>query len=172
MSRRPRRNHTAAFKAKVALAALKGEKTLLDKARWKDHTLTVHQRGLHRAAKKERYPDQHGRQGLLARQCLRGADLENDQVRRGVPQGLRIGSGSENLPGEIHRVLQPDQTPLQPERKDTQSGPPQPPARNLGSLTKTDPPPKNHRNLFKQTEPPLLTPYAGRLSILVNRSLN
>ena len=28
MSRRPRRNHTAAFKAKVALAAIKGEKTL------------------------------------------------------------------------------------------------------------------------------------------------
>ena len=28
MTRRPRRNHTPAFKAKVALAALKGEKTL------------------------------------------------------------------------------------------------------------------------------------------------
>ena len=27
MSRRPRRNHSAAFKAKVALAAFKGEKT-------------------------------------------------------------------------------------------------------------------------------------------------
>jgi transposase len=32
MSRRPRRNHTAAFKAKVALAALKGEKTILELA--------------------------------------------------------------------------------------------------------------------------------------------
>ena len=32
MSRRPRRNHTAAFKAKVALVALKGEKTLLELA--------------------------------------------------------------------------------------------------------------------------------------------
>jgi putative transposase len=32
------------------------------------------------------------------------------------------------------------------------SGPPQPPARKNGSLTKTDPPPKNHRNLFKRTE--------------------
>ena len=32
MSRRPRRNHTGAFKAKVALAALKGEKTLLELA--------------------------------------------------------------------------------------------------------------------------------------------
>jgi transposase len=32
MSKRPRRNHTAAFKAKVALAAVKGEKTLADLA--------------------------------------------------------------------------------------------------------------------------------------------
>ena len=32
MTRRIRRNHTAAFKAKVALAAVKGEKTLADLA--------------------------------------------------------------------------------------------------------------------------------------------
>ena len=32
MTRRPRRNHTAAFKSKVALAALKGEKTLAELA--------------------------------------------------------------------------------------------------------------------------------------------
>ena len=32
MSRRPRRNHSAAFKAKVALAATKGEKTLAELA--------------------------------------------------------------------------------------------------------------------------------------------
>lgn len=32
MSRRPRRNHTAAFKAKMALAALKGDKTLAELA--------------------------------------------------------------------------------------------------------------------------------------------
>src|ERR1035441_9220924 len=32
MSRRPRRNHTATFKAKVALAAIKGEKTLTELA--------------------------------------------------------------------------------------------------------------------------------------------
>ncbi len=30
MSRRPRRNHVAAFKAKVALAAVRGEKTLAE----------------------------------------------------------------------------------------------------------------------------------------------
>ena len=32
MSKRPRRNHTASFKAKVALAAMKGEKTLAELA--------------------------------------------------------------------------------------------------------------------------------------------
>lgn len=32
MTKRPRRNHTPAFKAKVALAAVKGEKTLAELA--------------------------------------------------------------------------------------------------------------------------------------------
>ncbi len=32
MSRGPRRNHTAAFKAKVALAAVKGERTIAELA--------------------------------------------------------------------------------------------------------------------------------------------
>ncbi len=32
MSRRPRRNHSAAFKAKVALAAIKGEKSFAELA--------------------------------------------------------------------------------------------------------------------------------------------
>jgi len=36
MGRRRRRNHAAAFKAKVALAALKGEKTLLELAQQSD----------------------------------------------------------------------------------------------------------------------------------------
>src|SRR5215211_3724788 len=38
MTRRPRRNHTSAFKAKVALAAVKGEKTLAELA----HQFDVH----------------------------------------------------------------------------------------------------------------------------------
>ena len=38
MTRRTRRNHTAAFKAKVALAAVKGEKTLTELA----HLFDVH----------------------------------------------------------------------------------------------------------------------------------
>jgi transposase-like protein len=32
MSRRPRRNHTPAFKAKVALAAIRGDRTLVQLA--------------------------------------------------------------------------------------------------------------------------------------------
>lgn len=36
MSRRPRRNHTPAFKAKVELAAIKGERTLAELAQQYD----------------------------------------------------------------------------------------------------------------------------------------
>ena len=36
MTRRPRRNHSPAFKAKVALAAVKGEKTLVELAQFFD----------------------------------------------------------------------------------------------------------------------------------------
>ncbi len=36
MTRRPRRNHTATFKAKVALAALKGDKTLAELSQQSD----------------------------------------------------------------------------------------------------------------------------------------
>ena len=50
MSRRPRRNHTSAFKAKVAIAAIKGDRTLVQLAEqydihpnqissWKDQLL-------------------------------------------------------------------------------------------------------------------------------------
>lgn len=50
MTRRPRRNHSLALKAKVALAAIRGEQTLVELSRqfdvhanqikqWKDHIL-------------------------------------------------------------------------------------------------------------------------------------
>jgi transposase len=42
MSRRSRRNHSAGFKAKVALAAIKGEKTLAELAQLHDvHTTQI-----------------------------------------------------------------------------------------------------------------------------------
>ena len=53
MSRRPRRKHTSAFKAKVAIAAIKGDRTLVQLAEqfdvhpnqistWKDQLLEGH----------------------------------------------------------------------------------------------------------------------------------
>ncbi|TWH00962.1 transposase [Ochrobactrum sp. J50] len=50
MTRRPRRNHSPAFKAKVALAAIRGERTLVERSQqfdvhanqikqWKDQLL-------------------------------------------------------------------------------------------------------------------------------------
>jgi len=36
MAKRPRRNHSSAFKAKVALAAIKGDKTLVELSEYFD----------------------------------------------------------------------------------------------------------------------------------------
>lgn len=48
MSRRPRRNHTPTFKAKVALAAIKGERTVVQLAEQFDvHPNQVAGRGRH-----------------------------------------------------------------------------------------------------------------------------
>ena len=47
MARRPRRNHTAVFKAKVALAALKGDKTLAELAQQFDVHPTRSRTGRH-----------------------------------------------------------------------------------------------------------------------------
>ena len=58
MARRPRRNHSPAFKAKVAVAAIKGEKTLIELAQdfdvhpnqikqWRDPEPMIDVRTLH-----------------------------------------------------------------------------------------------------------------------------
>lgn len=44
MSRRPRRNHTAAFKARLTLAAVKGEKTLAVAGQFDIHPNQITQR--------------------------------------------------------------------------------------------------------------------------------
>jgi transposase len=84
MARRPRRNHSPAFKAKVAVAAIKGEKTLIELAQdfdvhpnqikqWRDQLLEgatgvfgeaaktepVHLDRLHQGAGRPRDQDQH-----------------------------------------------------------------------------------------------------------------
>ena len=86
MARRARRNHTPAFKAKVALAAVKGEKTLTELAQqfdvhpnqikqWKDQLLEGEAGVFGGEAKAEAAPtvdlkDLHAKIGQLA--------LEND----------------------------------------------------------------------------------------------
>ena len=45
MQRRPRRNHTPAFKAKVALAAIKGDRTLAHNELWIGRAVHRRQRG-------------------------------------------------------------------------------------------------------------------------------
>ena len=54
MQRRPRRNHTPAFKAKVALAAVKGDRTLAQVAEQFDVTPIRSRRG--RRSSKEELP--------------------------------------------------------------------------------------------------------------------
>ena len=83
--RRPRRNHTAAFKAKVAIAAMKGDKTLAELAekfdihanqitQWKTQLLTVgsRHRRLADTRRKARY-DGTQRQGHAGENWPAGA---------------------------------------------------------------------------------------------------
>jgi transposase InsO family protein len=53
-----------------------------------DQGLPIHQWRIHEPAQGARHPDQQGRQGVLAGQCLRRAPGEERQVRGGVSQGL------------------------------------------------------------------------------------
>ena len=43
---------------------------------------------VHRPADRQRHRHQHGRQGRMARQCVRGATLAIRQIRGGIPAGL------------------------------------------------------------------------------------
>ena len=67
MTRRPRRNHSPAFKAKVAVAAIKGEKTMIELAQefdvhpnqikqWRDQLLEGATGGLREAPNAEPEP--------------------------------------------------------------------------------------------------------------------
>ena len=95
MSRRPRRNHTPAFKAKVALAAIKGEMTLAELAEqfdvhpnqittWKAQLQKVRPMCSVRAAARERAAEL-GRE-VAARQDRRADDGERF-FRRSAQQG-------------------------------------------------------------------------------------
>ena len=100
MTRRPRRNHSPAFKAKVALAAIKGERTLIELAQdfdvhpnqirqWRDQLLEGATRVFGEAPRAEAEPGidvktLHAKIGELT--------LENDASR-----GLRGPTGATVL---------------------------------------------------------------------------
>ena len=67
--------------------------------------LAVHQRGLHGCSSQSRRRYQHGRQGLMARQCLRRAALAIRQIRGGVSQSLRVSGGGSRLDRQLSSLL-------------------------------------------------------------------
>ena len=106
MSMRPRRNHTAAFKAKVALAAVKGEKTLAELAeqfdihpnqitQWKsqllDATALLAADGQRRSAGSMHAPRlfSHGNDPLARRLCRRKVDVGH--LRQCISYGVVDG---------------------------------------------------------------------------------
>jgi transposase-like protein len=85
MTRRPRRNHTAAFKAKVTLAALKGDKTLAELAQQFDvhaNQITDWKTRMQEGAASvfgEEKAEQQGKVGVTRMQAKIGElTLEND----------------------------------------------------------------------------------------------
>ena len=70
---------------------------------------------LHRSAEEARDRHQHGRQGRMARQRVRRTALADDQIRGGLPAGLRQRVGSPGFARPIHRpLLQRPPTPFEP----------------------------------------------------------
>ena len=114
MTRRPRRNHSPAFKAKVALAAIKGERTLAELAQQFDvHANQITQwRGQLLADRRPHQSRYHIIVPLIGQSL--GRDLHRDLViHRNIPQsigaaGSRAGEAEALLcllPNELQRVI-------------------------------------------------------------------
>ena len=101
MSRRPRRNHSATFKAKVALAAIRGDKTLAELAsqfdvhpnqitQWKAHLLDRAAQAFGAGAEPAEKPvdlkSLHAKIGELA---LENDFLEGALAKAGLPGAKR-----------------------------------------------------------------------------------
>lgn len=80
MAKRPRRNHSSIFKAKVALAAIKGDKTLIELSEHFDvHTNQITQwkiQLLERAS--DAFDDSPKKVRILIRQSLNLADINQN----------------------------------------------------------------------------------------------
>ena len=66
----------------------------------------IHQPELHANAQEPRHCHFHGRQGLLARQRVRGAPVALSEIRGGLPQGLRERHACPPEPGQVTGLLQ------------------------------------------------------------------
>ena len=100
MARRQRRNHNSAFKAKVAMAALKGDKTVAElAAQFEVHAnqITDWKRQLHENAatvfgerrEKEKEPDIQRMQAKIGQLTLENDFLENALIKAGMLSAKR-----------------------------------------------------------------------------------
>ncbi len=100
MARRQRRNHSTAFKAKVALAALKGDKTIVELAEQfavHPNQITDWKRQLQENAdtvfgerrEKEKEPDIQRMQAKIGQLTLENDFLENALVKAGLLSAKR-----------------------------------------------------------------------------------
>ena len=103
MSRRPRRNHSAAFKAKVALDAVKGDKTIAEMAQ--KHDVHPNQVTEWRRQLLERAADVFGAGGGTAGEAGQGA-LGTDRRRRtgAVDQPVPDWNGGGEAAGGLRRL--------------------------------------------------------------------
>ena len=74
----------------------------------------VHGECVHRSRAGPRHPAVDGWQGKLARQRVRRTGVAQHQVRRGLPEGVRVGQPRPALHRRIHRTVQPETAPFEP----------------------------------------------------------
>ena len=100
MAKRPRRNHSSVFKAKVALAALKGDKTIAELAEQFEvhpNQITDWKRQLQKNAtiafgekpEKEKGPDIQRMQAKIGQLSLENDFLENTLIKAGLLSAKR-----------------------------------------------------------------------------------